>query len=129
MPGKADRGAAICVGTNVVFRRTALDQVGGMYEGSQSEDVHTSLRLHRLGWRSTYVPDFLAQGLPPENWAVYLRQQRRWARGAFEILFSGELWTRSQLSTAQRVQYGMLGTHYLSAIVFLLLALRRGSTA
>jgi cellulose synthase (UDP-forming) len=126
MPGKAKQGAAICVGTNVVFRRTALEQIGGLYQGSQSEDVHTSLRLHRLGWRSAFVPEPLAHGLPPENWRVYLRQQRRWACGAFEILFSGQLWKRSKLSGAQRLQYSMLGTHYLSSIIFLLLSFLPG---
>ncbi|GAA0299712.1 hypothetical protein GCM10010302_42850 [Streptomyces polychromogenes] len=120
MPGKARQGAAICVGTNVAFRRVALEQIGGLYEGSQSEDVHTSLRLHSLGWRSAYVPEVLAHGLPPENWQVYLRQQRRWARGAFEILFGGALWGRGRLGGAQRLQYSMLGTHYLSSLIFLL---------
>jgi beta-glucanase (GH16 family) len=107
----------------VVFRRAALDQVGGLYAGSQSEDVHTSLRLHALGWRSLYHPEILAHGLPPQDWPMYLRQQRRWARGAFEILLSARLWTRSRLSHRQRLQYCLLGTHYLASIAILLLAL------
>ncbi|MEW9554860.1 glycosyltransferase family 2 protein [Nonomuraea sp. NPDC050783] len=126
MPGKARSGAAICVGTNVVLRRAALEQVGGLYEGSQSEDVHTSLRLHALGWRSVFVPETLAYGLPPQNWPAYLRQQRRWARGAFEILASGALWRRGHLDAGQRLQYGMLGTHYLSSICSLLASLFPG---
>ncbi|MGP4024159.1 glycosyltransferase family 2 protein [Actinomadura sp. 3N407] len=122
MPGKAAQTAALCVGTNVVFRRAALDQVGGLYPGSQSEDVHTSLRLHALGWGTLYLPEILAQGLPPEDWPMFLRQQRRWARGAFEILLSRQLWRRSRLSHRQRLQYCLLGTHYLASIIVLLMA-------
>jgi cellulose synthase (UDP-forming) len=119
MPGKARQGTAICVGTNVVFRRAALEQIGGVYRGSQTEDVHTSLRLHNLGWRSIFVSEHLARGLPPEDWRAYLGQQRRWARGAFEVLLSAHLWKRSKLNSRQRLQYSMLGTHYLSSIIFL----------
>lgn len=126
MPGKARARAAICVGTNVVFRRAALEQMGGMYEGSLSEDVHTSLRLHALGHRSVYVEEVLAHGLPPQKWQAYLRQQRRWARGAFEILFSAHLWRRGGLTARQRLQYSLLGTYYLSSISSLLMSLFPG---
>jgi cellulose synthase (UDP-forming) len=50
-PGKNHFNAAFCVGTNVIFRRAALDDVGGIYTGSNSEDIWTSLELHRRGWR------------------------------------------------------------------------------
>ncbi|QXJ21239.1 glycosyltransferase [Actinomadura graeca] len=123
MPGKAAQDTAICVGTNVVFRRAALDRIGGLHTGSQSEDVHTSLRLHALGLRSLYLPEVLARGLPPADWAAYLRQQRRWARGAFEILLDRRLWGRGGPALRQRLQYGLLGTHYLASIIVLLMAL------
>uniref|UniRef100_UPI003F497EB7 glycosyltransferase family 2 protein n=1 Tax=Nonomuraea bangladeshensis TaxID=404385 RepID=UPI003F497EB7 len=122
MPAKARAGAAPCVGTNVVFRRAALEQVGGLYEGSMSEDVHTSLRLHALGWRSVFVGETLAHGLPPTSWPAYLRQQRRWARGALEILLSASLWRRGLLDGRQRLQYSLLATHYLASISALLMS-------
>ena len=42
-------------GTNVVFRRTALDMVAGMCYGTVAEDVHTSDALHTMGWDSAYT--------------------------------------------------------------------------
>ncbi|MBI4899895.1 MAG: glycosyltransferase, partial [Actinobacteria bacterium] len=45
-PGRNSFNAAFCVGTNVVFRRAAIDDIGGMYTDSKSEDVWTSLTLH-----------------------------------------------------------------------------------
>ena len=85
-PGRNRFNAAFCVGTNVVFRRAAIDDVGGMYTDSKSEDVWTSLHLHERGWRSVYIPTTLAVGDTPETIEAYSKQQLRWATGGFEIL-------------------------------------------
>ena len=45
-PGRNRFNAAFCVGTNVIFRRVAIEQVGGMYSASKYEDVWTSIHLH-----------------------------------------------------------------------------------
>ena len=44
-----------------------IDDIGGMYTDSKSEDVWTSLMLHERGWRSVYIPDVLAVGDAPET--------------------------------------------------------------
>lgn len=66
-PGRNRFNAAFCVGTNVMFRRRAIDDVGGVCTDSKSEDVWTSLRLHERGWRSVYLSDVLAIGEAPET--------------------------------------------------------------
>lgn len=43
--GRNHFNAAFCVGTNVIYRRAAIDDVGGIYTDSKSEDVWTSLTL------------------------------------------------------------------------------------
>ena len=48
-PGKNRFNAAFCVGTNVMFRRAAMGQLGGIYEESKSEDIWTSILLHERG--------------------------------------------------------------------------------
>jgi len=78
-PGRNRFNAAFCVGTNVLFRRTAIEDVDGMYTESKSEDVWTSIRLHERGWRSIYIPDVLAVGEAPESIEAYAKQQLRWA--------------------------------------------------
>ena len=55
-PGRNHFNAAFCVGTNVMFRRGAIDDIGGMYTDSKSEDVWTSLMLHERGWQSRLHP-------------------------------------------------------------------------
>ena len=121
-PGRNRFNAAFCVGTNVIFRRAAIDEVGGIDTDSKSEDVWTSLFLHEAGWRSIYIPMTLAIGDAPETIEAYSKQQLRWATGGFEILFRhNPLSPRRTLTMDQRFQYTLTATHYLTGIAPLLL--------
>lgn len=122
-PGKNRFNAAFCVGTNVVFRRSAIQQIGGMYAQSKSEDVWTSLRLHQEGYRSVYIPTILAIGDTPETIEAYTKQQVRWATGAFEILFRNMPLLDRRLTLDQRLQYFGTSTFYLGGVVTFLLLL------
>ncbi|WP_051063136.1 glycosyltransferase family 2 protein [Ilumatobacter nonamiensis] len=109
--GKATRGAMFCCGTNVVFRRSALESVGGFPEDSLTEDFALSVELHERGWESRYVAEVLAVGLGPEDMSSYVSQQMRWAQGCLggipRVL-------RSKLPLRQRLQYLSSGTYFLS---------------
>ncbi len=119
-PGKNRFNAAFCVGTNVMFRRRALEGIGGIATGSNSEDIWTSLKLHRAGWKSIYVPEVLARGLSPQDVASYLKQQLRWASGGFEVLLRGRLFRRrTGLTLDQRLQYLFVATHYLLSVAMI----------
>jgi len=123
-PGRNRFNAAFCVGTNVIFRRAAVDDVGGMYTDSKSEDVWTSLLLHERGWRTVYIPTALAVGDTPETVEAYTKQQLRWATGGFEIMLQhNPLSPRRHLTLDQRLQYTVTATHYLSGIAPLVLLL------
>lgn len=117
-PGRNAFNASFCVGTNVVFRRAAVDDVGGIVTDSKSEDVWTSLRLHERGWRSVFLPTTLAIGDAPDTIVAYSKQQLRWATGGFEILFqSNPLAPARRLTLDQRLMYFITATHYLTGIV------------
>lgn len=116
-PGRNAFNAAFCVGTNVVFRRAAINDIGGIHTDSKSEDVWTSMILHGRGWRSVFLPETLAVGDAPDTIEAYSKQQLRWATGGFEILFtSNPLITRRRLSLDQRLMYFVTATHYLTGI-------------
>ena len=116
-PGRNRFNAAFCVGTNVVFRRSAIDDIGGMYTNSKSEDVWTSLSLHERGWRSVFIPTVLAVGDAPETVEAYSKQQLRWATGGFEILLThNPLSPRRRLTVDQRIQYLVTASFYLTGI-------------
>ncbi|TFV55140.1 glycosyltransferase, partial [Mycobacterium sp. PS03-16] len=61
--GKHNAGAAFWCGTNAVLRVSALRGVGGVATETLTEDFHTTLRLHRAGWRTAYHNQVLASGL------------------------------------------------------------------
>jgi cellulose synthase (UDP-forming) len=123
-PGKNRFNAAFCVGTNVIFRRTAIDEIGGIHQESKSEDVWTSLKLHERGWRSIYIATELAVGHTPETIESYTKQQLRWATGGFEILFRSNPMGRARtLTVDQRLQYFGTATFYLVGIAPMLLIL------
>ena len=115
--GRNHFNAAFCVGTNVIYRRAAVDDVGGIYTDSKSEDVWTSLMLHERGWRTIYIPQTLAVGDAPETIEAYTKQQLRWATGGFEIMFThNPLSPRRKLTMDQRLMYLVTATHYLTGI-------------
>ncbi|XP_057506116.1 cellulose synthase-like protein H2 isoform X3 [Actinidia eriantha] len=64
-------------------------EVGWIY-GSTTEDVLAGLTIHGRGWKSAYCspnpPAFL--GCAPSGGPAIMTQQKRWATGLLEILFS-----------------------------------------
>jgi cellulose synthase (UDP-forming) len=117
MVGKSGLNSAFMCGTNMVIRREALDQVGGLCETNIAEDFMTSLLVHQNGWKSIYVPEVLAQGLAPEDFLSYCKQQFRWARGSMEILFWHNPIFSKALTTSQKLNYFISASYYLSGII------------
>ncbi len=120
--GKNGLDAAFCCGTNVVFRRAALEEVGGFDTESVVEDFVTSIHLHRKGWRSVYYPYVLAAGIGPTTLATFFSQQFRWARGSVGALVTGEPF-KPGLTLPQRVQYLLATSFYLTGLVTLVYVL------
>lgn len=121
--GKNRFNAAFCVGTNVVFRRSAIKSMGGMYAKSKSEDIWTSLTLHERGYDSIYIPTVLAVGKTPETLKAYSKQQLRWATGSFEIFLRHNPLFASKLTVDQRLQYFATTSYYFVGFSVLLLLL------
>jgi len=103
--GKNRFNAAFCVGTNVMFRRSAIIEIGGIYDKSKSEDIWTSMILHEHGYRSVYINKVLAVGKTPETIKAYSKQQLRWATGSFEIFLTHNPLFNKKLTFDQRIQY------------------------
>lgn len=121
--GKNRLNAVTMAGTNMVIRRSALDEVGGLCTESIAEDFVTGMLLHSRGWRSVYVPEVLAEGLAPEDFLSYSKQQYRWARGALDVIFRYNVLFRRGLTLGQRIQYLSSASFFLSGTVILMNAL------
>ncbi len=95
---------AICVGTNALYRRSALEPFGGTAPIQYSEDVHTGFQLISSGWKIKYIPIINAVGICPETVKQYFTQQYRWALGSISLFFSKKFW-KANITLGQRVCY------------------------
>lgn len=124
--GKNLQGAMFCCGTNVIYRREALDDIGGFDETSVTEDFTTSLKFHKSGWKSIYLNKVSAFGQGPESLGSFFSQQFRWARGTLGVLkiFPKELFLNYNKYTAnQWWEYFLASSHYLIGTVFFIMVL------
>ncbi|MFV0260432.1 MAG: glycosyltransferase [Acidimicrobiales bacterium] len=104
-PAKNAHQAAFWCGTSAVVRAEALRSIRGVAVETLTEDLHTTLRLHRLGWRTVFHDEVVAEGLAPTSYADYSRQRQRWATGAMQILRTERLFTDRGLSGRQKLAY------------------------
>ncbi len=104
-PGKNRWGGAFWCGTGAVVRVAALRDVGGVATETITEDIHTTIRLHRRGWRTVYHNEVLARGLAASDAATYQLQRHRWGTGAMQVLHVENPLTVSGLSLPQRLTY------------------------
>jgi len=109
--------AAICVGSCALYRRTALDAIGGSTLIEHSEDVHTGFDMRRKGWDLRYVPVPLAAGLCPDNVRAFFTQQYRWCTGSMSLLSSTKFWN-TRMTFRGRLSYLSGFCYYLHTAVF-----------
>src|SRR5204862_1903053 len=112
MQGMHGSGTTVAIGANCTFRRSALESIGGHGIGL-AEDLVTAIRLHAAGWRSVYVPEIVARGLVPEDLGSFVKQQLKWARGVYDVLFREYPRVFRRLTLHQKLAYFMIGTYYL----------------
>lgn len=106
--------AAFFCGSAAVIRRKYLLDIGGIATETVTEDCHTSLRLHSLGYRTVYYDKIMVAGLAPEKFSSYVGQQVRWARGMAQILrIENPLFNRRlNLRFSQRLCYFSATSHF-----------------
>ena len=103
--GKNRWGAAFWCGTGAMVRVAALRDVGLVATDTITEDIHTTIRLHRKGWRTVYHNEILARGLAASDAGTYQAQRLRWGTGAMQVLRSENPMFVSGLTIRQRLAY------------------------
>jgi cellulose synthase (UDP-forming) len=78
---------AFCYGGTFLVRRSALDEIGGMPEGSITEDLYSSYLLRAKGYVVRYLNESLSEGLAAESLASFIKQRMRWALGTLQCLY------------------------------------------
>ena len=115
-PGKERLNSVFWCGSNAVLRRSAIESIGGIATDTITEDIHTTVKLHKAGWRTAYHNELLATGIAPDDLDSFLTQRKRWAQGAMQVLRSGDnpMWT-SGLTLTQRLSYwASMSTYFAS---------------
>jgi len=93
-------------GSGGIFRRQAIEEVGGWNGDTLAEDLDLSVRLQLAGWRYLYDPTITSLGEIPRTFATLKGQQNRWAKGysqCFRKYFSSIVKSK-RLSAFQKVE-------------------------
>ena len=73
------KGFVAVQGTNEVYSRKAIEEIGGLAPYlTINEDLDTSFRLRKAGWKIVYDPKIIGVGLAPETYKKFAGQLSRW---------------------------------------------------
>jgi cellulose synthase (UDP-forming) len=115
-PAKNRWQSAFWCGTGAVLRTRALREIGGIATESITEDLQTTIRLHRAGWKSRYHDEVLARGLAAPTAEEYQLQRRRWCIGAMQTLRIERPITDRALTGEQRLSYAVTLLAWFDAV-------------
>jgi cellulose synthase (UDP-forming) len=105
--------SSISCGSGVVYRRAAIDEIGGFATWNLVEDLYSSLSMHAKGWKSVYHPFPVSHGTAPADVCGHVKQRWQWAVDSLRLLiWRCPLFTRG-LTWKQRLNYVSFGYHYL----------------
>ena len=114
--------ATFFCGSCAVLRRGPTLEVGGIAVETVTEDAHTALKLHRLGYSTAYLAIPQAAGLATESLSGHIGQRIRWARGMAQIFRVDNPFLGKGLTIGQRLCYANAMMHFfygVPRIVFL----------
>jgi cellulose synthase (UDP-forming) len=110
--------AAICAGTNVVYRRAAVEAAGGFAQVPIGEDVHSGVKLWWAGYETRYLPLALAKGIAPDTFKALANQQYRWCRSSM-LLMVEKHFRAAPFTWQQRVAFWAAFLYYMSSAALL----------
>lgn len=73
-------------GTNMLLRRSILEELGGYDVYALAEDAELTIRLTVAGWKLPVVPNSWTWEQEPEQLRVFIRQRTRWLTGNLYLL-------------------------------------------
>ena len=104
-PAKTATNSVIYGGSNTILSRRALEDIGGFYTGSITEDFATGLLIESAGYVSLGLPEPLASGQTPHTFREHIQQRTRWGRGVILTAKKLKIWSRKNLSLEQKISY------------------------
>jgi len=121
MLAKNAANAVFPCGSGLVWRREALDDIGGFPTWNLVEDLQSGVEALRRGWRGLYLPIVGAVGqMAPEDVPNAFKQRGTWAIDTMRLTFWGD---KSGLNVRQHMQFAELGFFYLLSFAVLIFAI------
>lgn len=103
--GRDNYNAVLHVGTNAIFRRKALEDIGGIPTGTITEDMATGMLIQAKGYHTKFINEILCTGLSVESFTDLVKQRERWCRGNIQVTKKWNPLTMKGLSPIQRLIY------------------------
>ncbi len=108
-------------GSGLVWRRIALENIGGFPDWNLVEDFQSGAEALRRGWKSMYLPIIGALGqISPEDIPNLIKQRTTWAADSFRFMLWGN---KKGLNLVQKAHFIESGLFYLMAGMFSLQAI------
>ncbi len=115
--GKNADNAAISCGSGVIYRRSALEEIGGFQTWNIVEDLYTSYVLHSSGYESLYINKPYTVGIAPIDLSTIYKQRGAWALDTLRLFFRRSPLLNKKLTFRQKFHYFELSWAYIGSAV------------
>ncbi|MCR5420281.1 MAG: cellulose synthase catalytic subunit [Lachnospiraceae bacterium] len=105
---QVSRNKSNCViygGSNTVLSRKALNDIGGFYTETITEDFATGMLIQKKGYKCIAIDEVLASGLSATDLKSLINQRVRWARGVITTNRKMHTMWSKDLTPAQKINY------------------------
>ncbi len=114
-------------GPLTIFRRDALEKIGGFDENNITEDFEMGLKLHKAHYQIGYLPINVPTEVPQTFFAL-MRQRIRWYRGTmFNLLLYKDFMLNSKYADVGMFTYPVTAAYVPITIVSFFFVLARAS--
>jgi len=104
-PSKTATNSVIYGGSNTILAREALEDVGGFYTESITEDFATGMLIESHGFVSLGLPVPHASGIAPGSFEEHIQQRIRWGRGVIRTAGKLKIMRNKDMTTEQKLSY------------------------
>jgi cellulose synthase (UDP-forming) len=102
---KTSTNSVIYGGSNTILSRKALEDIGGFYTKSITEDFATGMLIESAGYVSLGLSEPLASGVAPSTFQEHVQQRTRWGRGVIATAKQLKFLRNRKLDVSQKMSY------------------------
>ena len=113
---RAAINAVLHVGTNAVFNRQYVLDIGGYPTCSITEDMAVGMLLQAQGYESVFINKELVLGLSATTFSELVKQRDRWCRGNLQVIKHFNIFFNKGLTFPQKIAYFDGVVYWLSSI-------------